>query len=87
MKYIKTYEYNQPSIINDYVVIRKDSPFYQKSKSPIIYKISLWNSEEYYLRNIYNNALTVVKWKDVRYLNDKELKKLDLLLNINKYNL
>ena len=90
MKYIKTYEREFWPKIDEYVVVRETSPLYLKYKNKI-FQITLWNSEQYYLSDVFNlnNGVDIgwLDWGEVRHLNDKELKKLDLLQNVRKYNL
>ena len=76
---------NYYPVINDYVTIRTDSKFYKKYKR-IIYRITSWNSEEYFLTDFDGNKLKV-NWGDARFLKGKELKKLDFLEDVKKYNL
>ena len=91
MKYIRSYE--SGPLINDYVAVKETSPKYKVAKNKI-YQITHWNSEEYFLSDVFNlsglDAYTNigwVKWGEVRHLNDKELKKLDIILNAKKYNI
>lgn len=88
MKYIKTFEANYHPVINDYVAVRETSPKYKMAKNKI-YQITLWNSENYFLSDLFDikDNIGWVSWGEVRHLNDKELKKLDLLQNVRKYNL
>ena len=75
--------------IHDYVAVRETSPKYKISKNKI-YQITLWNSAYYYLSDVFDlNNIDVgwIDWGEVRFLNKKELKRLDILKNVDKYNL
>jgi hypothetical protein len=89
MKYIKTHEDFWPKI-DEYVAVRDTSPRYVRAKNKI-FQITLWNSEEYFLSDVLNlnNGVDIgwIKWIEVRHLNNRELKKLDLLQTVRKYNL
>jgi hypothetical protein len=99
MKYIRSYESDigwvkwkdvkkDNPVINDYVAVKETSPNYLKAKNKI-YQITLWDSEAFYLSDLFNVGGNIgwVKWGEVRHLNNKELKKLDLIQNSNKFNI
>ena len=82
-------EYFKPKV-GDYVKVKNDSMFFSFANNKI-FKIRHEDGAEYYLMDIYDNyppiMFSSITKKHVRHLTSNEKKELELLLNINKYNI
>lgn len=72
----------------DYVKVKDDSPFRELAKKRF-FQITLWNSEDYFLKDIFEvgKDLGWLAWHHCRLLTDSEKKELEFKLDAKKYNL